>query len=248
MASTENQLNQILLDIEQQASHSFVDRHIKRPEVPAFFVVVLFCVLRSHQLPADRIHLYCVTITLMQMGLDIHECVSPGLSPATNDALHRPLTVLAGDYFSSLFYRMLSEAGEIDGLRCLSQAICSVNESKMELYSLRDVDPVPWQTVMELVRQVRGGLISAVSSFFCRDFQQVDPWELLSGHLMALDYWSRPAVSARWTIPEPILQSTAADAWRLAKDVRPLEVRHELLKQMQQWFASHVHEALVREG
>ncbi|MDR6224506.1 heptaprenyl diphosphate synthase component 1 [Desmospora profundinema] len=248
MTSTENQLNQILSDIERQASHSFVDRHIQRPEVPAFFVAVLYHALRSRQLPADRLHLYCVTITLMQMGLDIHERVSPGPSSGEGRMHLRPLTVLAGDYFSSLFYRTLSQAGEIDGLACLSQAICKVNEAKMELYFMRQVDPVPWQTILDLVRQVRGGLISAVSSFFCRDLDHSDPWPLLAGHLMVLDYWSKPVEGWTAGVPDHLLQNVAADTWRLAKNVRPLDVRHELLQTMQQCIAPHVHEVLVREG
>lgn len=244
MTSTENRINRIIADIEQQASHTFVDQHIQRPGVPAFFVVVLYHALRSRPLSHERVHLYCVTATLLQMALDIHEQIQPDESGST---YKRQLTVLAGDYFSSLFYHSLSQAGEIDGIACLSEAVCQVNEAKMELYYRQQAEPVPGPLALDLTRRVHGGLITALSSFFCQDGGRLDPWPSLAGHLMAL-YRINRGTDIAAKIPDHLLQSLAADTWRLAKEVRPLDVRHELLNVIQRYVALDVQEGLVREG
>jgi heptaprenyl diphosphate synthase len=49
-------------------------------------------------------------------------------------ARSRQLKVLAGDYFSSRFYHLLSQAGQIDMISKLSNAICEANRLKMNLY------------------------------------------------------------------------------------------------------------------
>ncbi|PTM58678.1 heptaprenyl diphosphate synthase component 1 [Desmospora activa] len=244
MTVTENRINLIIADIERQASHTFVDQNIQRPGVPAFFVTVLYHALRSRPLSLERVHLYCVTTTLLQMALDTHERISAD----ENGSLYsRQLTVLAGDYFSSLFYQTLSQAGEIEGITCLSEAVCKVNEAKMELYYLRKVESPSGPMVVDLMRRIHGGLIAAVSSFFCQDGNQLDPWPSLAGHLMALDRMNQ-APDVVVGVPDHLLQSLAADTWRLAKEVRPLDVRHELLHHMQRTIAPHVHEGMVREG
>ncbi len=44
--------------------------------------------------------------------------------------------MLAGDYFSSRFYQLLSQAGHIEVTNHLAAAICEVNRLKMTLYTL----------------------------------------------------------------------------------------------------------------
>ena len=60
------------------------------------------------------------------------------LVTASNDvkekkaARSRQLKVLAGDYFSSRFYHLLAQAGQIEMIKQLSNAICEVNRSQDE--------------------------------------------------------------------------------------------------------------------
>lgn len=75
--------------------------------------------------------------SLIQLGLDTHDMVEP-TDPDTSQKHNRPiqLRVLAGDYYSSRFYQLLAQAGEVDWVKKLSGAICEVNRLKMNFYMM----------------------------------------------------------------------------------------------------------------
>lgn len=113
--------------------HDMIQTHTDLPEFPEYRTRLLLAFLKEKH-PQDSELLALVT-SLIQMGLDTHDLVTE-----TNDqkeksvARSRQLKVLAGDYFSSRFYYLLSQAGQIEMIKQLSSAICEVNRLKMNLY------------------------------------------------------------------------------------------------------------------
>ncbi|SDC40281.1 heptaprenyl diphosphate synthase [Paenibacillus sp. UNCCL117] len=107
------------------------------PAFPDHQARLLHAFLEKHSKLAGYRELYTLVTGLVQLGLDTHDTVS-----ITNDdkgvqaARSRQLKVLAGDYFSSRFYYLLSQAGQIELIRLLSAAICEANRLKMNLYLL----------------------------------------------------------------------------------------------------------------
>jgi len=105
------------------------------PVFPDYQARLLHAFLEKHSKLAGYHELYTLVTGLVQLGLDTHDTVS-----ITNDdkgvhaARSRQLKVLAGDYFSSRFYYLLSQAGQIELIRLLSAAICEANRLKMNLY------------------------------------------------------------------------------------------------------------------
>lgn len=71
-----------------------------------------------------------LAVSLMQHGLDTHALVE-----GKGEAIKRQMMVLAGDYFSSRFYQLLSQVGNIQAIGIVSQAVSEVNRIKMNLYS-----------------------------------------------------------------------------------------------------------------
>lgn len=115
--------------------HDMIMKHTELPSFPEYRTRVLYAFLNKHSALSGYSELYTLVTSLVQVGLDTHDLVS-----ITNDskehkaARSRQLKVLAGDYYSSRFYYLLSHAGQIDLVGLLSGAICEANRLKMNLY------------------------------------------------------------------------------------------------------------------
>ncbi|MED4601454.1 heptaprenyl diphosphate synthase component 1 [Paenibacillus validus] len=117
--------------------HDMIRQHTDLPVFPELRARLLYAFLNNHSSLAGYSELYTLVTSLVQLGLDTHDTVS-----ITNDdkeiksARSRQLKVLAGDYFSSRFYYLLSHAGHIDLIGIISRAICEANRLKMNSYLL----------------------------------------------------------------------------------------------------------------
>lgn len=117
--------------------YDMIRLHTDLPDFPELRTRLLLAFLNDEQADSSRSELYALVTSLVQIGLDTHDMV-----PLTNAAKEKPearsrqLKILAGDYFSSRFYALLAQAGQIETIKVLSQAICEVNRLKMNFYSL----------------------------------------------------------------------------------------------------------------
>ncbi len=96
---------------------------------------MLYGALKSANLHIEQIEHYVVTIMLVQIALDTHERVS-NKAGEEEIGFHkcRQLTVLAGDYYSGLYYYLLSMNRDIVLIRALAEGIKEINEHKIMLY------------------------------------------------------------------------------------------------------------------
>ncbi|MFC4078092.1 heptaprenyl diphosphate synthase component 1 [Salinithrix halophila] len=251
MTSTQAELNCIIDDIRLKSRCSYLEKNLRQPEVPVFLVQLLQLMMRTRSLPAGRIRLYCVTAALVQMGLNIHETVTTDREGTGRGMRTRQLSVLAGDYFSSLFYRELADHGEIEGITRLSQAISDVNEAKMALYGMKEARGFSWPRYLELSKRIHGSLITSLSYFFCGEKEGVGPWDPLAANLMvlhALEKGEAPLFSQADSLLESRLHTFAMETLSLVKQVRPLDVRHDLIQLSQGCLTPHLNETLVQEG
>lgn len=69
---------------------------------------------------------------MMYHGLCMHDSIKEG-KPANEK--RRQLAILGGDYLSSLFYRLLADAGLLEMVKIFAKAIIQINEAKMSLHS-----------------------------------------------------------------------------------------------------------------
>lgn len=115
--------------------YDMIQTHTELPDFPASRTRLLCAFLEQHPQADKNGELYALATSLVQMGIDTHEMVSVSNDVKEKKAVRsRQLKVLAGDYFSSGFYQLLSQAGQIDMVRQLSAAICEVNRLKMTFY------------------------------------------------------------------------------------------------------------------
>jgi len=112
--------------------HELIRAHVTLPKFPELRSRVLAAFLKyaAEHAPHPKLQeAIGLAVSLMQHGLDTHELVEPG-----GDNRRRQMAVLAGDYFSSRFYQLMSQEGSVQTIRLISQAVCEVNRLKVNMY------------------------------------------------------------------------------------------------------------------
>jgi heptaprenyl diphosphate synthase len=116
--------------------YDLIRENTELPEFPNYRAQLLYAYLHKSSLFAEQSELYALVVSLAQMGLDTHELVSEtNEQKEKKEVRARQLRVLAGDYFSSRFYQLLAQAGQVELTRQVAAAICEVNRLKMNLYT-----------------------------------------------------------------------------------------------------------------
>ncbi|MFV5174928.1 MULTISPECIES: heptaprenyl diphosphate synthase component 1 [Bacillus cereus group] len=119
----------------EKLRHPYFINYIEEPFIDEEKIALLYGALKSANLHIEQIEHYVVTIMLVQIALDTHERVS---NKAGEEKIEfhkcRQLTVLAGDYYSGLYYYLLSMNRDIVLIRALAEGIKEINEHKIMLY------------------------------------------------------------------------------------------------------------------
>ncbi|SEN27872.1 heptaprenyl diphosphate synthase component 1 [Lihuaxuella thermophila] len=192
MTSIHTQFNEIIDHIDQLARHSYVEQTLGKPPVPVFFVRILYLLMRSCGVSDERIRVYCTAATLLQMGLDTHDLVSLEPVQSAEEKRRRQLHVLIGDYYSSLFYVILSKHREIDGIQCLAKATSTINETKMTHH--REQMKAGWNLNVHALKRMQvisGGLLTALADFFHVGNQPENVWQKIIPGFILFDLLKR---------------------------------------------------------
>jgi hypothetical protein len=96
-------------------------------------------------------------------GLSLHEEVT---EDPTNEEKKRQLTVLGGDYLSSLFYKLLADTEHIEMIRVFSRAIVHINEAKTSLHKALFDGTYNEFNYLSDVRIIHGALIQSLCDIF----------------------------------------------------------------------------------
>ncbi len=123
---------------QKYMDYDMISIHTDLPEFPEGRIRLLHAMLAHQPASATRNEMLAVVASLVQMGLDTHDMVDDEPAPERGGLIAmraRQLKVLAGDYFSGRFYNILSQAGQIEMVRRLGDAICELNRIKVHFYS-----------------------------------------------------------------------------------------------------------------
>ncbi|KGX87967.1 heptaprenyl diphosphate synthase component 1 [Pontibacillus litoralis] len=160
------QVKEIKASIEHQIRHPYLAKFIQNPVISEDKIMFLTTLVTQSDIPREKQKQYIITTMLVQIALDTHERVSISSASDSNEIeKKRQLTVLAGDYFSGLYYLVLSKLEDIPMIQTLASAIKEINELKMKIYNQ---DFATFAEVMEALKKVESLLIQRVASFIQR--------------------------------------------------------------------------------
>lgn len=153
--------NEIKTLIENEIEHSYLKKYIEKPLIDLDKIATLQFIFYDMEVSDQKKRHLMMTVMLVQIALDTHEQVTDEVVFDTAET-QQQLSVLAGDYYSGLYYYILAKTGEVTLIRTLASAIKNINEQKMNLYhgniglweellqTCRDVDSLLFTTVAQL--------------------------------------------------------------------------------------------------
>ncbi|MEH7236591.1 heptaprenyl diphosphate synthase component 1 [Bacillus sp. JJ1562] len=164
--------------IEDKTRHSYLQRYMETPSIDEDKLLLLYSICEDLLLPKEQLTNYIVTTMLVQQALDTHESVPNRLSYSDERMRGQQLAVLAGDYFSGLYYYLLAEASDITFIRILAEGIKDVNEAKIYLYQM---DHEQIDKLFLCVTAVESAVFRNIVKSF-----QIEKWEELVQNFLLL--------------------------------------------------------------
>jgi heptaprenyl diphosphate synthase len=158
--------------------YDMINLHTELPEFPDGRISLLYVVLSLQPAAESNKELLALVTSLVQMGLDTHDLVDNKAVNAKTGMLGmraQQLKVLAGDYFSSRFYHLLSQAGQIDTVRKLSEAVCEINRIKMNLYGKMKQMKLNAEEYLHYGAELKSGLFLSFTGFMSGLYERLWP-------------------------------------------------------------------------
>lgn len=161
--TSDNDIKLLKEKIASKVRHPFLARFIPEPTIDEDKLVILTSIMDHTNLSDVKKEQYIITTMLVQIALDTHDLVSLTEEDDDHETIRqRQLTVLAGDYYSGLYYYLLSQLDDIPMIHTLAGAIKEINELKMELY-YKDVES--FQEFLNGLKKIESLLIQRVASY-----------------------------------------------------------------------------------
>ncbi|MGE7878339.1 heptaprenyl diphosphate synthase component 1 [Peribacillus muralis] len=167
--------------IEKKAQHPYLLKFIQKPSLDEDKLLLLWGLFNDVDVKSEKRDQYITSTMLVQIALDTHEIVSnSGEGLDLPDVLkNRQLQVLAGDYYSGLYYQVLATVGNVEMIRILSSAIKKINDNKIILYQQGSIKDV--QSLLTTIKAIEASLIHKLAAYY----QQPD-WSDVSEDFLLL--------------------------------------------------------------
>jgi heptaprenyl diphosphate synthase len=166
---------------KKYVEYDMIQAHTELPAIPETRIRLLFAFLANQRTPMLHSELYSLVVLLVQLGMDTHDEIdSESGRVAEKEMRSRQLKVLAGDYYSSRFYQLLAQAGQVDMIRRISNGVCEVNKLKVNLYMRMKQLKLTAEEYLNQCVQLKTELFTAFTAILDEKMSRV--WtELLQG-------------------------------------------------------------------
>ena len=152
----------IRAQVEKKVFDSYLLKYINTPIIDDDKLLILISLMDRLELSFNETQNYTLSTMLIQIALDTHEHIIH----SSEEEKSRQLTVLAGDYFSGLYYKLLADSEDIAMIRVLSDGVKEVNEHKVSVYQNEFTEI---EKLMHEVMIIESSLIIKVAEYFKMD-------------------------------------------------------------------------------
>lgn len=117
--------------ISKKTAHSFVKNQLDKPIIDLDKLFILNEIYQNTSMSRSQKQDYIVIVMLIEIALKTHDLVCDS---HYNNETDKQLTVLVGDYYSAMYYYLLSELEDVKMIKVLAASINKINEEKMNLH------------------------------------------------------------------------------------------------------------------
>jgi heptaprenyl diphosphate synthase len=155
-----------------------------------------FLLLRDAAVGRDEALTAIISMSLVEMGMDIHDHVSLEDTVDSDELKVRQLKVLAGDYYSSQYYKLLADTEQSDLLGIYSEAICQINLYKMTEQIHLSAQTLSFENYKHLTIERRAALLDALVQTYAT--QDGPLWRSLYRALLWLEWVQQEFEKLQW--------------------------------------------------
>jgi heptaprenyl diphosphate synthase len=171
-------ISEVKGQIEQKVLHPYLVKFIKTPFIDEDKLLLLITIMDQLELSDKQRKNYALVTMLIQIALDTHEFISNEKIIETPQMTSRQLTVLAGDYYSGLYYKLLADSEDIYMIKVLAGGIKEVNEHKISVFQ-QEFSGI--ENLMTSIKIIESSLISKIIDYF-----QVTVWDEVVSNLLLI--------------------------------------------------------------
>ncbi|SFP41413.1 heptaprenyl diphosphate synthase component 1 [Salibacterium halotolerans] len=157
------EVQKIEQEFRQLTSHPYLNEYIEEAGIEYDYILFMMELLSDSSLSADTEREQILSALLVQAAFVTHEKVETGGKDAFHDKKPRQLTVLAGDFFSSLYHSMLDREVHASVIPVFSEAIQKINEEKMSLHFRENESE---DVLLSRLALVEGCFLKKIGSFY----------------------------------------------------------------------------------
>ncbi|MFD2704434.1 heptaprenyl diphosphate synthase component 1 [Salibacterium lacus] len=150
-------------EFKQLTSHPYLKEYIEEAGIEYDYILFMMELLSDSSLSADAQREQILSALLVQAAFITHEKVETGSQEVLLDKKPRQLTVLAGDFFSSLYHSMLDRDVHAKVIPVFSDAIQKINEEKMSLHFCENESE---EVLLSRMALVEGAFLNNIASFY----------------------------------------------------------------------------------
>ncbi len=158
----------------EKTNDSFVQSIINHPAFNEEAAYILTACLVSKGFPEEEIQYKILATLLIQTALNTHDQV--GNEDELQPLINKQLTVLAGDFYSGLYYKILADQNDIGFIRMIAKGTQEVNENKIRFIQM-DYNHI--DEFIDIIRNIETSIAQKVC-----DFVQAAPWKPLISNLL----------------------------------------------------------------
>lgn len=156
--------------LKKAMQHSYIEKNISKSVISTEKIALLHSLYVHSDESIHQQEQEMMTILLVQSALDTHELVPTG----NTDQMNRKeiqLSVLAGDYYSGLYYYLLAELENLDLIQILATSIREINEQKMILFYR---EAVTFDELFETMKKIEALLFVNTADYLGYDYRITD--------------------------------------------------------------------------